>query len=43
MGNLKSVMCSVPVHDSLADSTVEPSVAQSDLKSYLPFVMEGVV
>lgn len=42
-GNLKSVMCSVPVHDSLADSTVEPRVAPSDLKSYRPFIMEGLV
>lgn len=36
-------MCGEPDNDSLANSLVENRVAQSDLESYLPFIMQGIV
>lgn len=42
-GNMKSAIFAVPVNDIRVDSLVEPRLAQSDLGSFLPFIMEGVV
>lgn len=41
-GNLKSSVFAV-ANDIRADRLVEPRVAQSDLGSFLPFIMEGIV